>query len=318
MPASSAKTYRPRVSRMGFGGGRRSGRKALLRAGLYIAAALVVLVTLAPFYWLFITSVSPTVELLDKPPHWIPRHLTFDRYRQVLRSDASGQEAATLYSSVVVGPVAMFRRSMANSLIVSLGSTGICLLAGALAAFAFARFRFAGRKSLYYLFVVFQMLPPTATIIAIYFLVRRFRLSDSLVALIVTYTSFNLIYVIWTMTGYFRSIPVELEEAAQIDGCSRLQVLRKIILPLSAPGLVGAGTLSFLMCWNEFMFALTLANTGATKTFPVILSEFTTQYSVDYGLMATGAIVGSIPPVVFSLLFQRFMVQGLTGGAIKG
>ena len=161
------------------------------------------------------------------------------------------------------------------------------------------------------------MIPPIVIIIAIYFIFSKLKLLDSVFSLIFLYSSFILPFIIWMMRSYFLTIPKDLEEAAMIDGCTRIGALFRIMIPLSTPGLVANGILAFLMSWEEFLFALILT-TDKAKTITVAIAEFTGKQYVDYGMMATGGVVGAIVPVLITLIFGKYIIKGLTSGAVKG
>jgi multiple sugar transport system permease protein len=288
-------------------------KKKLLRAGLYAAVILIMLQTALPFAWLFISSVSSDKEILSKPPHWIPEEPTAQRYISII---TGGQLNSV--GGKVDGPSKMFRTSVVNSLIITTTSTLASLFLGSLSAFVMSNLKFRFKNQFLFLAISVQMLPQIAIIIPLYFIIRKLNLSDTYFALILVYCSFMITYVIWIMSGFFKTIPKELEDSARIDGCSRFGALFRVIMPIAAPGLVATGILSFLMAWDEFMFALIFTNTGASKTIPVAISEFSTQFSIDYGMMTTGGILASLPPILLSMFFQKYIIQGLSAGAVKG
>jgi len=162
------------------------------------------------------------------------------------------------------------------------------------------------------------MIPVVALIIPLYILMNKIGLLNTKLSLILAYSSFTLPFVIWVMRGYFETIPVNLEDAAAIDGCSPLGILLRIALPLSAPGLVATGIFAFLTAWNEFFMALVFTSSYASKTVPVLISEFGGRYSIDYGLMGAATVIASVFPVSLALIFQKYIVRGLTSGAVKG
>ncbi|MCL4514734.1 MAG: carbohydrate ABC transporter permease [Firmicutes bacterium] len=276
----------------------------------YAGALLLGLLILAPFLWLFITSISPRYELAAAPPHWAPQHPTFLNYQKLL--NPSGSAAFTS------GEIPPFGEAFKNSLAVAVAVTLVCLLLGSLAAYALARARSRSADRLIYLTIGLRMVPEISLVIPLYILLRRFGLIDTRFGLFLVYASFTLPFVIWIMQGYFRTIPRELEEAAAIDGCSRSQALLRIVAPLSLPGMVATGLFTFLLAWDEFLFALLFTATYSSKTITVAISEFTTRHLIDYGLMATGGILAAIPPVLIALVFQKKIIQGLTAGAVKG
>jgi multiple sugar transport system permease protein len=270
----------------------------------YGFAVLAVAVALAPFIWMIISSVASPADLLTRPLHWIPGHTSLSRYRAVA---SGGNDAAQTFAAAFV-----------NSLVVAAVSVVISLAAGIFGAYAFARLRFRFRRSVMLLFLLTYMLPPIAILIPLYLIEARLQLLDTRAGLVLVYVSFITPFVLWVMGNYFQTIPEDLEDAGRIDGLSRVGVLFRIVLPLSAPGLLSTALLGFLLAWDEFLYALIFTDTDASKTIPVAIAEFTGRHAVDFGMIATGGVLASIPPVVIALLFQRYIVGGLTAGALKG
>lgn len=291
----------------------RSGVRLLRSVLIYGAALLVVIETLAPVYWMIVTSVSDGKDLLNPLPHWIPEHPTLSRYEAIF---SAGQVA--LWSGTTNSPGAAFLRGVLNSLIVAGSTTLICLFFGLLTAYAMSRLRFRGKRVLMLSMLAVQMLPAIALVIPLFFIIRLLDLVDKPAALILTYSGFTITYAVWVLTSYLNGLPYELEEAAFLDGCSRLQALRFVTFPLAVPGLIAVGIFSFLVAWNEFLYALVFTYTSAAKTLPVIISEFSTQFGLDYGMVMTGGVIASVPPILLALVFQRYIVSGLSAGAIKG
>jgi len=261
----------------------------------------------APLYWLFISSISTRSELLNVPPHWIPQSPTLQNYLDILAPTEEASRAST-----------NFRFALGNSVFVAAVVTIISLFFGSLAAYAFARLRFPYRQTGLYLYLSVRMLPAISLVIPLYIILRDAALLNTTTALVLVYLSFVLPFVIYIMVSFFQSIPHELEDAARVDGCSRFGVLWRIILPISAPGLVAAGIFAFLMSWDEFFYALLFTSTPVAKTVPVALAEFTGRNATDYPAQSAAAILALIPPVILVLIFQRFIVSGLTSGAVKG
>ncbi|MHC1783663.1 MAG: carbohydrate ABC transporter permease [Anaerolineaceae bacterium] len=259
---------------------------------------------------MFISSISPQTELSATPPHWIPEEPTLFRYSALFTGAGEGLK------DLPVG-VEKFLRGLINSLVVSFLTTIICVSTGTLAAYALARLHVPGKNKFMIGILSSQMVPVIVIIIPLYLLLQRLDMMDSLRGLVMLYTGFMLPTVIWIMHSYFQTLPHELEEAAIVDGCNRFQAFLKIIIPLSGPGLVAVSAFAFLSSWNEFFMALIF--TGAnTKTITVTVTEFSSQFGVDYGLMATGGVIGSIPPLILAFLLQKYIVAGLTAGAVKG
>ena len=284
--------------------------KSIFKSTLfYLAIAVMLCIVVGPFLWMFISSISPQIELSATPPHWFPESPTFFRYEALFSGLGQG-------TSNLPAGVEKFLRGLTNSMIVAILTTIICVSTGSLAAYALARMRIPGKNKLMIAILNSQMVPVIVIIIPLYLFLQRLELMDSLRGLILLYTGFLLPTVIWIMHSYFQTLPHELEEAALVDGCNRFQSLLKIILPLSGPGLVAVSAFAFLSSWNEFFMALIFTGSN-TKTITVTVTEFSSQFGVDYGLMATGGI-GSIPPLILAFLLQKYIVAGLTAGSVKG
>jgi len=267
----------------------------------------VVLFIYLPVAWLLISSISTRSELLSTPIHWIPQQPTFQNYLNIF---APGQDTSEVAKT--------FRITLWNSLLVASSVTFIALTLGSLASYALVRLRFPFRQTMLIGILGTRMIPEISLVIPLYLFATRFGLFNSPIILIITYLSFALPFAIWLMAAFFNTIPVELEDAARIDGCNRIETLFRIIMPISAPGLVSTGLFVFLTAWDEFFFALILTSTVSAKTVPVAIAEFTGRYVVDVGGMMTGGVLAAIPPVILSLIFQRYIVSGLTAGAVKG
>jgi ABC-type glycerol-3-phosphate transport system permease component len=204
-----------------------------------------------------------------------------------------------------------------NSLIVASAATVLTILIGSLAAFAFARFDFAGKRAVLVLFLLSQMLPGAAVVIPLFQVVQDFGLYDTLLGLILLHTAFLLPFVIWLLYGFFSSIPQDVEDAALIDGCSRLGALGKVILPLALPGLGATALFAFLGSWNEFFFALLLTTSDSARTVPVGIGLFVGEFQDVWNQMSAAAVLFSLPPLILFLLAQKTFVKGLAAGAIK-
>jgi multiple sugar transport system permease protein len=281
---------------------RRLARAALLYAGMVVA----LIVVLAPFAWLLISSVAAPVDLLARPLKWIPEHISFDRFVQLTVGSQPNDQAQG------------FRSALLNSSLIASTVTALSMVVGTLAAYAFARLRFPGRGWLILAFMATYMLPPIALILPLYQIMGALGLRDTPLALILIYSSFVTPFVIWIMRGYIATIPSDLDDAARVDGCSRLGALVRVILPVSTPGLLSTALLAFLLAWDEFLYALILTSTNASKTLPVALNDFIGRYGLDFGLLATGGVIAAIPPVLIAFVFQRSIVAGLTAGGVKG
>jgi multiple sugar transport system permease protein len=278
----------------------------------YGFVAMFVFAVLGPFAWMVISSVSPQMELTSTPPHWIPQDFTLFRYRAILFGPQAGE--------TMPAAVGKFVSAMVNSLVVSTGTTLVCMVAGSMAAYAFARLSIPGRQQLLFGILSAQMLPVLVIIIPLYIVMQALNpvlhMMDTWHGLILLYSGYMLPTVIWIMDSYFQTIPPELEQAAMIDGCTELGAMVRVVLPLSGPGLVAVAAFTFLSSWNEFLMALIFTATQA-KTITVTVTAFSTQFGIDYGLLATGGVIGSVPPLILAFLLQRYIVAGLTSGALK-
>jgi multiple sugar transport system permease protein len=274
------------------------------RIFIHAAALATMAVILAPLGWLFYSSVVGQTDLLSRPMRWWPEQFTVDRYREIFAGQ--GTSAA-----------ALFRTAMVNSFVVGMGTLAVSLTVGILGGYALARLRFPFRRATLMSFLVTYMLPPITLIIPLYLLMSRFGLLDTKLGLIVVYCSLATPFSLWTMSNFFGALPVELEEAARIDGCSRLGALVRVVLPLARPGIIATALFAFLLCWDEFLYALIFTSTSDAKTIPVAIAEFTGRNAVDFGLIAAGGILASIPPLLLTIVFQRYLIEGLSTGAVK-
>jgi multiple sugar transport system permease protein len=266
--------------------------------------------TLGPFAWTIVASVSQTVELLSKPPHWIPHHPTFDNYASLLMVKAQDAISTAVQAGLLT--------NLWYSALVSVLTTVLCLVVGSLAAYAFSRLPFRTSASWFYIIFGSQLLPFIVTVIPLYISLVRLHLLDRLGTLIFLYVSFTLPFVIWLMRNYFEMIPNDLEEAAQIDGCTPIGALFRVVLPVCAPGLTATGIFAFLSAWNEFFIALIFMSRTKTITLSIATLVFGFQHRSELGIITTGAVIASLPPVILALVFQKFIVRGLMSGATKG
>jgi len=282
-------------------------RRLPLRVLLYAAVILIAAWVLAPYAWLIISSISTKIDLLSVPLRWLPPHPTLENYTSLF----VGSESALSQG------MTFFSRSILNSLAVTFSSMGVCMVLGVLTAYAVARLEFRGRRMSLMLLMGSYMMPPIAIVIPGYIILKSLGLMDTRLGLVLVNITFILPLVVWIMRGFFLSIPLELEEAARIDGSSRIGALLRIILPLSVPGLMSAGVFCFIASWNEYLYAFLYTSMQA-RTIPVLIGEFTTKVGTDYLKMAAAGVVASAPPVLLALVFQRFLIRGLTEGAVKG
>lgn len=276
-------------------------RRELFRYIFLGLASLIILVwSLFPLYWLVVSTISSDQELRQLPPHIFPHHPSLENYANILFGSSSN--------------VRGFRVSLGNSLIVSLIATAIILILASSAAYVFTRYRFRGRGILFVGLIYLNMIPLVAVIIPFYIIANALGLIDTKLALIVFYSGMNLMLAIWLMRNYFLTLPLELEEAAVLDGCSPIQVLFKVVLPLARPGLSAVGILTFLAIWNEFFLALIITFSEKSQTFPVMLLTFSGRYVYNFAMTNTGALLGLVPPLGIMIIFNHFIISGLTAG----
>jgi multiple sugar transport system permease protein len=288
-------------------------RRTLGRIALAFAVVAIFIWSVGPFLWLIVMSLQNSADLVRTPPTVIPGPLTLVNYRFVLfpQGVADGQ------SSVQATRVPL---GIVNSLIVAVCVTAVNLVLGSIAGYAYSR---AARSRLMrgtlWALMLTRMTPSLALILPFFLVFKTLNLIDTRTGLVIAYCSLILPLAIWMMKGYFDGLPPNLEKAALVDGCTRLQAIWKIVLPVARPGLVAAGIFCFLVSWNEFIFALILTSTPASQTIPVTIAGFLVQLRFyDYGPMFAASVLAVIPPVIIALAFQRYLVRGMLSGSLKG
>jgi multiple sugar transport system permease protein len=281
-------------------------RRLVQKAFVYAGTLIALVVILAPFLWMVISSITNLSELTETPLRWIPDHVDAQKYVDLTIGSSPDATAAG------------FRAALANSMIVASVTTLVGMVVGTVAAYAFSRFHFPGRGWLILAFMGTTMLPPIALILPIYQIMKTLGLTDTPIALIIIYSSFVTPYVIWLMRGYLDTIPRDLDEAARVDGCSRLGALWRVIVPVARPGLLSTALLSFLLAWDEFLYALVITQSNASKTLPVAINDFIGRHGVDLQGLAAGGVIAALPPLILAFVFQRYIVAGLTAGSVKG
>jgi multiple sugar transport system permease protein len=287
-----------------------AGRQSRRTMFLILAGIAVAIYIVAPFCWLLLTSFMHERDALTVPTQWIPRHPTLEHYKMFFHPTGT--------SAIVGGRAAEeMLPGMLNSLIAALGTAAVNLVLGTLAGYSLARLRFRGQGVLLGVYLGSRMVPGIALIVPLYLTLKNLGMLDHLSALIVTYVTFTLPFTIWLLKNYFQTIPRSLEEAALMDGCSWFQMLIKVLLPVAMPGLVSSAMFAFMTAWNDYLFAVILTSTTASKTLPVVVAGFATDVTTQRTLMATGGVLAIIPPLALAFMFQRLIVQGLTSGAVK-
>ena len=270
---------------------------------LYFAVALLIMSIVAPVFWLFIMSISSTSELTTIPLHWLPQEPDFSRYVRLF-SLSKGSEGVA------------FLPALRNSVGVALIATLVALAAGIPAAYSFSRF--PGRIGLLYAVIVTYMMPPVALILPLYKVFSQLGLLNNIAALIVVYCTILLPFVTWLMKSGFDTVPVEIEQAAEIDGASLYQIMRFITLPVAAASTGAAALFALLLAWDEFFYALLYTSDTRAKTLPVAIADFAAGRATDFGLISAVGLIAALPPVLIGFFLQKSLLAGLSAGSVKG
>ncbi len=285
-------------------------RWALRKIAIYLAFFCLIFWVGFPVYYMLITSVMDPPELAAKPPNWIPQQPTIQNYREVIIGE-TGQRGD-------YGTTTEFSRMMPallNSTFVSFAVVVLNLIIGGMAAYAFSRFDFRLGRVAYVGVLMTRVLPALSLIVPLFIILRRINLINTLWALIITYTIFILPLTIWILREYFDTLARDIEEMALIDGATRWQAFRMVVAPLAVPGMIAVGVMAFMEAWSEFFFALTLTN---SLTYPPLLMSFRNLHQVNWNALAAATTLGVLPPVIVAFVFQRYLVRGLSEGAVKG
>jgi multiple sugar transport system permease protein len=296
-----------------------------LRSGLIIIfSTLLVIYVLGPFAWLVSSSLQTEAEIVSVPPHWIPHEPTIENFRAIF-GEASKE---VTYESRVRGDATMggyipstaedLLPSMWNSFRVAVSVVFLNLLVGIPAAYAMAMIRYRGRASSLYFILTTRVIPDIVLVVPFFLVIRKLGLLDNVLSLIITYLAVTIPFTVFILMSYFESLPDELDKAARVDGCSRFQTLILVFLPLSVPSLVAVVLFSFLTSWNEFLLALMFTQTDASQTLPIIVASFTSDFTISFSFINAAGVLAVLPPVILAVFFERYIVSGLTAGAVKG
>lgn len=270
-----------------------------LTSARYFGLLLILMGILTPYVVMMLTSVTPQTELIAAGASLMPSELSFNAYKELIQSTP-------------------FLEYLRNSLLVALMSVPMTLVCATGAAIALSRFEFWGRRQVMTLLILAQMLPAVLLVLSLQSQLSALGLLDSKLGLALVHTAFATPFSTWLLKGFLDSIPRELEESGQIDGASTWQIIRLLIMPLLAPGLVASGTYAFILTWNEFLYALTFTSGPATRTLPVGLHLFIGDYQIRWDLLTAGGVLSVLPVIIGFLLVQRKLVAGLAAGAVKG
>lgn len=274
------------------------------KIGYFIALLIFLILTLGPFLWTFVLSVTPEYAMMEKTTRLLPEVITYDNYRELLTS-------GTQKGSILITGIRNALKAVGATLIL-----GIPI--AMMSAYALSRMEFKGRRLIKNLLLITMVIPVMATIIPLFRLFVARQWLDDVFWLSTVYVSSYLPMTTWLMSNYFATIPKELEEAAQIDGCGRLSSFLRIILPTSYPIILSAALIMFLNTWSQFQIPLILASSLETKPVAIVVSEFMTKDSVQYGLTAAAGMIAVLPPAITALIFRKFLISGMMGGAVKG
>jgi multiple sugar transport system permease protein len=311
---NEAARYRVRARRARFG-------RALL---LGVSSLLLLVYILAPMAWLVSSSFQSEREIVSKPPHWIPHEPTLENFQAIFQArdrtvtyeTRGGKDPVS--GGFIPSTAKDLLPSLGNSLIVASMVVVLNLLIGVPAAYAMAKIRFRGRQASVYGILATRVIPDIALVVPFFLFIRNLGLLDTLASLIITYLAITIPFSVFILISYFESLPDELDKAARVDGCSRWQTLTKVYLPLALPSLVAVILFSFLASWNEFLLALMFTQTPNSQTLPIIIASFTSDFTISFSFINAAGVLAVIPPVVLAVVFQRYIVSGLTAGAVKG
>jgi multiple sugar transport system permease protein len=279
--------------------GKGAGRSALSMVLFYVFLVIFVFVSVFPLLWVFKMSIVTKSELYATPPTFVPQNISGAEWAQVLGDST-------------------FQKALINSSIIAGVTTVICLFFGSIAAYAISRLRFRFKGTVMTLILAISFFPAVAIIAPLFIQYTQLGLINTYASVIITDTVFALPLTIWLLVAFFRELPVDLEDAARVDGATTIQAFRKVIVPLAAPGVFTTAILTFIYAWNEFLFANTFLFDESTQPVTVVIPNFATIYTVDYGAQAAASVIVTVPLVILVLIFQRRIVSGLTAGAVKG
>ena len=283
--------------------------KAIIkRLALYFLVVLATLYILTPFLWVVLVSFMHEREVTQM--HWIPHQPTLQSYETYFYAHTKNLDIGTATAR-------QFPRAIINSLVIASSVMVLNLFFGSLAAYALARINFAGKLALMLFYLCSRSVPGIAIMIPMYLLIRSYGLLDTHLAVILAHVTFTLPFTIWILKGYFQTVPLDLERAARVDGCSQIGALFRVFLPVTTPGMIAVGIFSFISSWGEFFFALLFTSTISSKPVTVVASDFAQELQVDFTIIAAGGVLVVLLPIILAFIFQRFIIHGISG-AVTG
>jgi len=284
----------------------RRAKTRVVKSVKYVLIAIVTAVWLFPVYWLLVTSLKTRLEMFAIPPKWDFQPI-LDNFIDVFYERRYG---------LTPGPTE-FPKFLLNSFLISLSSIALVILIGTLASYSFSRFNMKGKDTWLFFILSTRMLPPIAVIIPIYFMYQRLGLLNNYVGLIALYIMFNMAFAVWMMKGFFDEIPRELDEAAMVDGYSRVGAFRKAVLPQALTGIAATAVFCLIMAWNEFLFAYILSGFD-TRTVPVALARIRGESGTNWGIITATEVLYITPVIIFTFFLQKYLLRGITFGTVKG
>jgi multiple sugar transport system permease protein len=294
------------------------------RIFLFFSSVIFLVYVLAPVAWLLSSAFQGEAEITSRPPHWIPHQPTLENFEAIFQA----REKKVTYETRRAGDPATggyipstardLLPSMWNSLVVAVSVVLLNLLVGVPAAYAMAKIRFIGRSTSIYFMLTTRVIPDIALVVPFFLFIRTFGLLDHLGSLVITYLAITVPFSIFILVSYFESLPDELDKAARVDGCSRLQTLTRVYVPLAMPALVAVVLFTFLSSWNEFLLALMFTQTPASQTMPIVVASFASDFTISFAFINAAGVLAVVPPVLMAIIFERYIVSGLTAGAVKG
>jgi ABC-type glycerol-3-phosphate transport system permease component len=274
----------------------RDARRSL---GLYVAALALLVLGAFPFAWMLSTALKPSAEIFATPPTLVPHHATLENFVRLFRDTS-------------------FPTYFKNSVTVSLATVVLTLVVSALGAYGLTRFAFRGRDTVAGLILLTYMFAPIMIIIPFYLIVKQLGIVNTQLALVLSYTTFCLPFCLWLLRSFFQAIPLELEEAALVDGASQARAVWWVVLPLALPGLIATGIFTFILAWNDFLFALVLITSDELKTLPIGVNDLFNATIVDWGMIMAAGVMITVPTIAFFVAVQRYLIQGWGAGGVKG
>ena len=291
---------------------------------IFVCSVLLLAYLLAPITWLVSSSFQTEAEIVSVPPHWIPEEPTTKNFEAIFFQE---QKEVTYESRKQVDPVSGgYIPSTAKNLLPALRNSFVVaclvvifnLLVGVPAAYAMAKIRFLGRNSSVYFILTTRVIPDIALVVPFFLVIKNLGLLDNILSLVLTYLAVTVPFTVFILISYFESLPYELDKAARVDGCSRFRTMTHVYLPLALPSLVAVVLFTFLTSWNEFLLALMFTQTPASQTVPIIVASFTSDFTISFSFINAAGVVAIIPPIIIAIMFEKYIVSGLTVGAVKG